>query len=472
MAYFFARALFEKYHVPIGLINSSVGGSPIEAWTSEEGLKKFPAIEKILEKNKDTEYINETNRNAFLNNASRKPIDAEDKGLIGKKKWFDTIYVPTDWYHINIPGYWDDQGIKKLNGVVWYRKEIDVPVSMTYAPATLFMGRIVDADFVYINGILVGKTTYQYPQRRYNIGNGILRPGKNIIVIRVINEAGKGGFVPDKPYYIFKDKDTIDLKGDWQYKVGEAFNPTRELNTGISTQGQPAALYNAMIAPEIKYTIKGILWYQGESNSDNPHDYSKLLPALINDWRNKWQQGDIPFIYVQLPNFMEVQYSPSESNWALLREAQLKALSIPNTGMAITIDLGEWNDIHPLNKKDVGIRCAMAAEKVAYGENSIVYSGPIYKSSEIVADKIIVEFSNTGGGLISVNGEDLSQFAIAGSDKKFVWANAKIAGKKVIVWNKDISKPKYVRYAWADNPREANLYNKEGLPASPFRTEE
>lgn len=472
VAYFFGKALYEKYHVPIGLINSSVGGTPIEAWTSEEGLKEFPSIENTIEKNKDTAYINETNRKAFAMNASGRSIDEDDKGLTGEKKWFDTSYVPKEWYRINIPGYWEDQGIKDLNGVVWYRKEIDVPASMTGVPAKLFMGRIVDADFLYINGVLVGKTTYQYPQRRYDLPADLLRPGKNLIVIRVINNSGKGGFVSDKPYYLFAGKDTIDLKGYWQYKVGEAFSLHRYNGGGISLQNQPTSLYNAMIAPLTNFTIKGILWYQGESNSDNANEYAKLLPALIKDWRKQWQQGNVPFIYVQLPNYMDVNYWPSESNWAVLREAQLKALVVPNTGMAVTIDLGEWNDIHPLNKKDVSIRSALAAEKVAYGENDIVYSGPIYQSSKVDNNKIIITFTNIGSGLISNDGEELSQFAIAGADKKFVWAHAKIDGNTVIVWNKDVPNPKNVRYAWADNPRGANLYNKEDLPASPFRTDE
>jgi sialate O-acetylesterase len=226
-----------------------------------------------------------------------------------------------------------------------------------------------------------------------------------------------------------------------------------------------------MIAPLINYTIKGVLWYQGESNAGQPAAYAKLLPALIADWRHQWKKTDIPFLYVQLPNFMEANYLPSESQWAIIREAQLQTLSVPNTGMAVAIDLGEWNDIHPDNKKEVGIRLALAAEKVAYGENDIAYSGPIYQSATIDGNKISIGFSNTGSSLVSNDGEALSQFAVAGADKKFVWAKAVIEGDKVVVWNDAVPNPKYVRYAWADNPHGANLYNKEGLPASPFRTD-
>jgi sialate O-acetylesterase len=206
-----------------------------------------------------------------------------------------------------------------------------------------------------------------------------------------------------------------------------------------------------MVAPATNYSIKGFLWYQGEANTNRADEYAKLQPAQIIDWRNKWKQNDAPFLYVQLPGFMDYNYIPSESSWALLRESQLKSLSLPNTAMVTAIDLGEWNDIHPDNKKDVGERLALAAMKIAYGEN-IVHSGPIYQSSKIESNKIVITFDHVGGGLITNDGEELSEFAIAGIDKKFIWAKAKIEGDKIIVWNDDVSSPMYVRYAWADNP--------------------
>jgi len=324
---------------------------------------------------------------------------------------------------------------------------------------------------LYINGKQVGITTYQYPQRRYNVPADLLKAGKNIFLIKVTNNVGKGGFVTDKPYCLFSGNDTIDLKGYWQYKVGEVFEPRRgDFGGGIVAQNQPAALYNAMVAPLINYSIKGFTWYQGEANTSRPEEYAKLQPAQIIDWRNKWQQGQLPFLYVQLPGFMEYNYLPSESQWAELRASQLKSLSVPNTAMVVAIDLGEWNDIHPDRKKEVGDRLALAAEKIAYGED-IVYSGPLYKSAQVEGNKIIISFTNIGSGLVANDKEELSEFAIAGADKKFVWAKAKIEGDKVIVWNDDIQKPIYIRYAWADNPVNPNLFNKEGLPASPFRND-
>lgn len=300
---------------------------------------------------------------------------------------------------------------------------------------------------------------------------GLLKPGKNIIVVRVTNYVGKGGFVPDKPYWLVSGNDSIDLRGEWLYKVGQVFRPVPvdpEAVQPISMQNEPSGLYNTMVAPLINYRIKGILWYQGETNTGRPNEYRQLLPALITDWREKFQQDPLPFLFVQLANFMEVQYLPSESQWAELRFSQLQSLSVPNTAMAVTIDVGEWNDIHPLEKNVVGERLALAARKLAYGEDSIVYSGPLFKSAVKKGSKIIVEFDHIGSGLVVEGGGDLYYFAVAGTDKKFVWAKAAIENNHVLVWSDEVSDPVYIRYAWADNPEGANLYNKEGLPASPF----
>ena len=331
------------------------------------------------------------------------------------------------------------------------------------------LGRIIDADSVFVNGVFVGTTSYQYPPRRYTIPPAVLKSGKNTIVVRVISNRGKGGFAEDKPYEIVVGKEKIDLKGEWQYKLGAKMEPLRG-QTFI--RWKPVGLYNAMIAPLLNFRIKGVIWYQGESNAGRPIEYRSLFPALIRDWRNNWKIGDFPFLFVQLPNFMEAKPQPSESNWALLRESQLMAASLPNTAMAVAIDIGEWNDIHPLNKYDVGKRLALAAQKVAYGDDEVVYSGPLYKSMRLDGNKIILTFTHVGGGLVARNDEALGGFAICGADSQFVWAQAKIEGDKVIVWSEAVANPIAVRYAWADNPESANLYNAEGLPTSPFRTDE
>ena len=474
-SYFFAKQLYNKYHVPIGIINSSVGGTPIQAWISDEGIKTIPNYAQRLVTIKDTAFVNKFKQQAALASIKQKEvIKITDLGLTGPKTWYDTSYKPKAWHHFWLPGYWADQGVSGLNGSVWFRKEINLPADMAGKAAKIYMGRIVDADNLYVNGVFCGNTTYQYPPRRYKIAENILKPGKNIITIQVINTAGKGGFVPDKAYYLAIGSDTIDLRGDWQYKVGQVF--TRDGSSyngyGFSAQNEPTGLYNTMVAPAINYAIKGFVWYQGEANTDKPKEYSLLLSTLISDWRSKWQQGDLPFIYAQLPGFMEVKYSPSESQWAELRESQLETSSVSNTAMAVTIDAGEWNDIHPLDKKDVGDRLALGAEKIAYNDALVISSGPIYSSSTIEGNRIVLTFNDIGSGLIAKDDTMLMQFEIAGADRKYYWAIARIENNKVVVWSDKVTNPVYVRYAWQDNPEGANLYNKEGLPASPFTTDQ
>lgn len=472
IGYFYAEKLYERYGVPQGIINSCVGGTRIESWTSEEGLKEFPELVATIERNKDQDYIERVNAEAKADRESDGPTVDRDKGRLAPVPWQDPAYEPLNWKPYTIPGYWEDHGMRNLDGVVWFRREVEVPESMIGMDVTLKLGRIRNADEAYVNGQRVGSWGYEYPQRDYTIPAGVLKPGKNLFVIRVQNNYGKGGFIVDKPYYIEAGGDRIDLKGDWLYKVGEVFRPARKYKSGISAQGQPASLYNGMIAPFVEYGIRGILWYQGESNANDPEEYRTLLPGLIEDWRAKWGLGDIPFLIAQLPKYMDIDFLPAESNWALMREVQLQtSQTLPNVGLGVNLELGEWNDIHPLNKKPVGERLALQAMEISYDDSDIVSSGPVYDSSEIEDGKIIISFEHVGSGLVSNNKEPLAHFAIAGADKKFVWAEAEIEGDSVIVWSNEVADPKYVRYAWADNPDFANLYNKEGLPASPFRTD-
>ncbi|MBN2350139.1 MAG: sialate O-acetylesterase [Bacteroidales bacterium] len=470
IAYFFANELYNKYQVPIGIIRSSLGGSPVEAWMSEDAIKQFPEHYQEAQKFKDTALINQ------IEKSDRKRIgewyaqmNSKDEGYKNPEMpWYNPEVDISDWSVMKVPGYWADGDLGEVNGVVWYRKDINIPGNLAGKPAKLNLGRIVDADSVFVNGICVGSVSYQYPPRRYKIPENILKKGKNTIVVRLISNAGRGGFVPDKPYELIIEGEKIDLKGEWHYHLGTKMKP---MQGQTFVRFKPTGLYNGMIAPLTDYSIKGVIWYQGESNTGRPFEYKTLFPAMINNWREKWQQGDFPFLYVQLHNFMKSYDYPTESNWALTREAQLEALSLPNTAMAVAIDLGEWNDIHPLNKKDVAKRLALAAYKIAYGEKNIVSSGPLYQSMIIKWDSIELSFSNIGSGLTIKDGAVLKHFAIAGEDGKFIWAKAKIADNKVIVWSEKVKKPVAVRYAWADNPEGANLYNKEGLPASPFRTD-
>ncbi len=378
--------------------------------------------------------------------------------------WYKGDMKSSDWVNMEIPGYWATGPLGPVNGAVWFRKEINVPASMVGKPARLILGCIVDADYAFINGIQVGNTGYMYPSRKYAVAPGILHEGRNMIVVRIISNIGKGGFVKGKSYELVTEDQRIDLKGTWQYRVGAIMSP---LEGQTFVRWKPVGLFNAMISPLVNFTIKGAVWYQGESNASRYAEYTRLLNTLISDWRSKWNQGNFPFLFVQLPNFMEAKAQPSESEWAFFREAQRKALTVPVTGMVVTYDLGEWNDIHPLNKKDVGVRLALAASKVAYGDEKVVFSGPVNNSFKIENNRVIISFLNTGSGLTARGGE-LNHFSIAAADGKFVWAKAVIQDNQVVVWSDDIRHPVSVRYAWADNPEGANLYNKEGLPAAPF----
>ena len=467
--YFFAKTLYEKYQVPIGLIKASVGGSPAEAWLNEEALKAFPQQLETAMKYKRPDFMDSIRaRDQQVRNDWYQTIWQQDKGLHDTRPWYDPTVHTTDWKTMPVPGFWDEHGLKGVNGVVWFRKDIEVPASMTGKPAQLLLGRIVDQDSVFVNGRFAGTVGYQYPPRRYELPAGLLQPGKNTIVVRVINNAGRGGFITDKPYKLTVGEEIIDLRGDWQFALGTTAPP---LPSGTFFQYMPIGLYKAMISPMLPYRIKGVIWYQGESNAGRAVEYRTLFPAVINTWRQQWHEGNFPFLFVQLANYMEAKDQPGESDWAMTREAQLKTLSLPNTGMAVISDIGEWNDIHPLNKEDVGKRLALWAEKLAYGDQQVVYSGPLYQNMKVQGSKIILQFTSTGSGLMAKGGRELKYFAIAGADKKFVWANATIEGNKVIVWSNQVPSPVAVRYAWADNPEGANLYNKEGLPASSFRTD-
>lgn len=468
-AYFFAKEINAKYHVPVGIINSSLGGSPAQAWISDETLKAFPEYYAEAQRFKDQSLITqiESQEQAKIRDWYS-VLRQKDEGYRNPSaNWFDPNLNTSDWATMKVPGYWAETPFGKVNGVVWFRKEIELTAEQAAQPAKLNLGRIVDADSVFINGAFIGTTSYQYPPRWYKVPANVLKAGKNTIVVRIINNSGNGGFVLDKLYNLTVGEQKINLKGEWQYKLGATMEPTPGMTF---IRWKPVGLYNAMIAPLLNYRIKGVIWYQGEANTGKPEEYKTLFPTMISDWRAHWGEGDFPFLYVQLANFMETKTEPVESNWAQLRESQRQTLSLSKTGMALTIDLGEWNDIHPLNKKDVGKRLALAAQKIAYGDAKIISSGPIYRSMKVEGNKIILTFTNTGSGLVAKGGGELRYFAIAGADNRFVWAKAKIENNKVIVWNDNVPNPVTVRYAWADNPEGANLYNKEGLLASPFTT--
>lgn len=464
VAYFFAKNINEKNKVPVGIINTSLGGSPVQAWMDENSLKNYPEYLDEAKKWQNDDLIKSTeSKEQAHSKAWYEGLDQSDIGF--NQHWEKSETNDSDWKTMNVPGSWEDKE-GSFDGSVWFRKEINLTKNQVGKVAFLNLGRIKDADVTYINGVKVGNVTYEYPPRWYDIPNGVLKEGKNIICVRVINGSGKGEFIADKPYYLEIDGQKINLQGEWKYKVGAKMEKMAPGQTFI--RWKPTGLYNAMIHPIINYQIKGFLWYQGESNTAKPKEYKDLLTTMIVDWRTKWNQKDLPFLIVQLANFMEQKSEPLESNWAELRDQQrLVSLNVPNTGLAVITDIGEWNDIHPLNKKTVGDRLALQAFKIADKKN-IIADGPVYQSMKIDGNKVILSFKSGTDDFKQAS--DLKGFAIKAKDGKYVWAKAKIEGNKVIVWSDSIPNPETVRYNWADNPN-GNLSNKSGLPASSFTTE-
>jgi sialate O-acetylesterase len=464
VAYFFARKIQQDQNVPIGIIQSTWGGTPVNCWTSREMLLSSPLTKlKIL-----------ANDSLTIAHFVKDSLD-----LI---RFWDIVYHPQNnadkivplyeyndskWDEIEMPRLVKDFGIGNYEGMMWLRKKIVLPESFTGKDLSLNLGHPEMNYSLYFNGVEICTTIWNAnPKQSYTIPFNIIKQGDNVISLRMAMLWTGGGLNPPaENIYISNGESKISLAGKWLYK--------KDLESTIpkiyNYHYYPALLYNAMINPFIPYGIKGFLWYQGEADEADAYNYRTTFPMMIKDWRQRWKQGNLPFLYVQLANFRKANEQPAESQWAELREAQTMALSQPNTGMACTIDIGEAGSIHPLNKQEVGYRLALLANRVVYKKN-IVASGPIYHSYTIEGNNIRISFENIGTGLKTNDEKNITGFAIAGADKHFYWANALVKGNEIIIHSDKVTEPKAVRYAWADNP-ECNLVNSAGLPAVPFRTD-
>jgi sialate O-acetylesterase len=471
VAYFFAKNLYDDKHIPIGIINSTWGGTVAEAWVSGDALKTMPAFaqfvqaaqagltqQKLDDKYKDEvrDWLNKINKNdpAYQN---------------GQLAWAMPGFDDSDWKKMKVPTYWEMAGVPNYDGTVWFRKKVTIPANWAGKDLKLDIGGIDDYDDSFFNGTEIGHTELFIYKRSYTIPGNLVKAGDNTIAIRVFDNGGLGG-INKGPMILSAAGDTtkIDVSGEWNYHLANDLKLLPQPPSNGNSPNRPTLIYNAMINPILPYTIKGVIWYQGESNADRPYQYEQLFPLLINDWRQKWGEGNFPFYFVQIASYAATDQPPA-ADWPALREAQLKTLSVPNTGMAVTIDIGELHSIHPANKQEVGRRLALIARAKTYGEK-VVYSGPAYKAQKIKGDKIELSFTHTDGGLVA-KGDTLEGFTIAGADKKFYPAMAVIAGGKVMVSAANVPNPVAVRYAWANFPT-CNLYNGEGLPASPFCTDD
>jgi len=472
VAYFFARELRKYVDVPIGILNTSWGGSRIEPWMTPEALRYDQAqVDSVFDAERQAAEEALASIRERLGS-----IPDRDEGLVeGQALWAEPGLDESGWIPIAVPSPWEEQGLEGVDGTAWYRVSFDLTAAEAAGGVLLGLGQIDDSDRTWVNGSEIGGTERAWDvAREYAVESPDLREGRNVIAIRVEDTGGRGGILGSpEQLFVQVGPERRPLPDTWAFHLGEvrvAESPKNRV---------PMVLYNAMIHPLLPFPIRGAIWYQGESNAINPDAlvYRELFPAMIEDWRARWGVGDFPFLWVQLANYMAPDAQPAESPWALLRESQSATLSVANTAQAVIIDIGEADDIHPRNKQDVGLRLSLAARHVAFGVD-IVYSGPTYRRHRVTGGRVTIEFDHVGQGLVGSSGEGTSGpgiplrgFAVAGIDREFHWADARIEGSTVVVSSPRVPSPIAVRYAWGNNPERANLYNVAGLPASPFRTD-
>ena len=474
---FLGKRMFEETGVPQGVIVNSWGGTPIEAWISADSLMTdYPMLIKRLAIYQNDQYVR---AQAQANNeANRRWNELLDK-VDGTSSYPLSTYKDDDWQTID-QNNWSWRG----TGSVWLRQHITIDKEHAGKPARLLLGTLYDQDITYLNGQRIGSTGYQYPPRRYDIPEGLLQEGDNVITIRFINKNGAVHFIPEKPYMLcFGDdrfsqnpmpKDVIPLSPSWKFHLGAEMPPCP--GGDVSLQNLPTTLYNAVLYPLAPYAISGVVWYQGESNTGNPAPYADYLKKLIGCWRDLWQEPQMPFVVAQLANYdgrqqtgfprpIVYQAEPSNSGWAQLREAQRTvAKNMDNVELASAIDLGETVDIHPLRKREVAERIALCFDRMVYN-NKKVRLMPEIVSTKVEGSTVTLTFDQP----LRPSAE-LFEFEVAGADGRFQNAKARAEGSSVIITS-PITTPTRVRHAWKDNPLRLNAYAESGLPVGPFEQE-
>jgi sialate O-acetylesterase len=465
VAYYFARKLQHEIHVPIGLVVDALGGTPAEAWTSADALRPLHDFDVPLAEVRRLAAAGTPEYGNYVMHW----YDEYDIGLKGN--WAAPELDDLSWRAVDIPGGFSELGVPDTPAVAWFRKDIVLPDPLPEGRAVLFLGSVERMDTVYVNGKFVGASAWVENPRVYPLGEGLLKPGRNVLAIRVLKTKPDGGFLAKSAELrlMLGDK-SIPLAGKWKGQLSLDARPPRSLPIAYENWPvMPAVLYEGMLAPIAPLSITGALWYQGEQNSERGYQYRRILPMMIADWRKLFGQGDFPFYIVSLPAFKPRSATPVDDAWAETRESQaLTAASVSNSCLAVAIDTGDPDNIHPKDKQPVGERLALCALARHYGKN-VVYSGPTLASVERLPGAIRLHFANVDGGLV-IKGTKLEEFAIAGEDRKWYWADAHIEGDTVLVSSPSVANPKEVRYAWQSNPA-ATLFNGAGLPAGPFRTD-
>jgi sialate O-acetylesterase len=482
IGYFFAREISERLDVPVGIINSTWGGTCVEAWTSYDVISKY-VPEEELHPSAETIAKQKTLYDEYLVIAAKWRVEhmPQDPGNSGfDKGWAKADFDDSSWETMKEPNYWQNKGIP-YNGAFWFRKTIEIPQDWAGRDLVLSLGSVDDYDTTYFNGEKIGEVVRGTPdsylmQRKYTIPAALAKAGKAVVTVRVFDDFGNGGFGGSAEAMAIAPADgsfsAINISGEWKFKVEHnigivpssvfAGSPGAPLFT--QPQNRPAYLYNGMISALIPYGMRGVLWYQGEQNENNWQTYGERVRAMIRDWRNRWGEGDFPFYYVQLATF------GTSSDWADLRLRQDEALKEPNTGRALAIDVGNISDIHPTNKQEVARRLALVALSETYGFSGFETSGPVFESASFKGSKAIVAFSHANGLHTSDNSPNVLGFEVAGADRIYHAASAAIVKDAVEASSDKVSQPIYVRYAHASAP-EVNLVNGEGLPAAPFKAE-
>jgi sialate O-acetylesterase len=466
VAYYFARKVQQEIHVPIGLIVDALGGTPAEAWTSADALRALHDFDIPLA---ELQKLATAGASEYGNYVMHW-YDEYDLGV--KEKWAAPDFADSNWKPVDIPGGFAELGVPDTPAVAWFRKEIVLPDPIPAGHTLIFLGSIERMDTVYINGTQVGASAWVENPRVYFIPEGVLKPGKNAVAIRVLKTKPTGGFLGKAGdlRLMLGDKTSIPLAGKWKGQLSVDARPPHPMPIGYENWPvMPSVLYEGMLAPISPLSITGALWYQGEQNSDRGFQYRRILPVTIADWRQLFHQGNFPFYIVSLPTFGHRSATPTDDNWAETRESQaITAATVPNSCLAVTIDTGDPDNLHPKDKRPVGERLAFCALAKQY-RKKIVYAGPTVGSVERLPGSIRLHFTHADGGLVA-KGEKLEEFSIAGEDGKWSWAEARIEGNTVVVSSPSVPNPKNVRYAWQSNPA-ATLFNGAGLPAAPFRTD-
>lgn len=472
LAYFYARALWKELNVPIGVIDCTWGGTPAEAWTNHETLRQVMGFREEMDKLERLGFDPNRMEQAYSEERAhwQSLFTEKDKGMEnGKLCWTAPSLSEEDWQTISLPGYWEGKGLKDFDGIIWFRRSLEIPAEWAGKPLTLRLGMIDDEDITYFNGVEIARGAGYMTPRTYTIPAKLVKAGKAVLAVRVSDFGGEGGIHGKaEELYVEADGKRISLAGDWKYRIGlslKGFPPAPV--SPIQSSSYPTVLFNAMVKPWTAFPIKGVIWYQGEANVGRSEQYGDLFPALITDWRRQWR-SNFPFYFVQLANFMESKKIQPNSEWAALREAQTKALKLDQVGMAVTIDIGLADDIHPKNKQEVGRRLALLALAGSYGKN-VSSSAPVFQNYIIKGDKMELDFGQKQDGF-QIKGTTLKGFTIAGPDRVFYPAEAMVQNGKIIVFSPEVSIPLAARYGWADNP-DCNLYGENGLPVAPFRTD-